>query len=199
MPIAIVTGPSCSGKSHLARRMAAKIPNLCAIISTDAYYRGDSNDFEDVSSIDFDALITDIKTVERGQWIYRRRYQMRGARNDLIESPIYKNAGDAPILEIVEGIFAPSPILVIVEGIFAHYVAPYFLHPYIYVCTPRFSERMPAKTAKPLSEFSRWLNDLRLDYSFCSSGDDIFLCDEKMPELTMLAPNLWEVAPMEIN
>lgn len=105
-----LTGPSGSGKSYLARHLAAKLNAL--VLSTDAYYhdlshislqrRAESN-FDNPIALDHELLIAHLSRLRRGEGV---------------EIPTYDFASHTRVAQ--SAIFGPAEI-VIIEGLFALY------------------------------------------------------------------------------
>lgn len=105
-----IAGPSGAGKSELARLLAARLPEPCALVSLDSYYRALTHlpfeervkcNFDHPDSLDWERIHGDVARISRGQ---------------AIDEPVYlfDKHSRAPETRRVE-----PAAFVIVEGLFA--------------------------------------------------------------------------------
>jgi uridine kinase len=106
-----IAGPSSSGKTELARQLAAKIPGT-AIVSLDSYYRGmEEIPLEERKKVNFDHP-------DSLDWELLHQHLVAIANGRAFEEPVYSFAGYARTAETRR--IEPSPYL-IVEGLFVLY------------------------------------------------------------------------------
>jgi uridine kinase len=106
-----IAGPSSSGKSELARQLAAKIPGT-SIVSLDSYYRGmEEIPLEERKKVNFDHP-------DSLDWELLHQHLVAIAGGRPFDEPVYSFAGYARTTDTRR--IEPSPFL-IVEGLFVLY------------------------------------------------------------------------------
>jgi uridine kinase len=106
-----VAGPSSSGKTELARQLAAKLPGT-AIVSLDSYYRGmEEIPLEERKKVNFDHP-------DSLDWELLHEHLAAIARGNAFDEPVYSFADYARTTKVRR--IEPSPYL-IVEGLFVLY------------------------------------------------------------------------------
>src|SRR5215471_3575030 len=106
-----VAGPSSSGKTELARQLAAKLPGT-AIVSLDSYYRGmEEIPLEERKKVNFDHP-------DSLDWELLHEHLAAIARGNAFDEPVYSFAGYARTAETRR--IEPSQYL-IVQGLFVLY------------------------------------------------------------------------------
>src|SRR5215471_17314863 len=106
-----IAGPSSSGKTELARQLAARIPGT-AIVSLDSYYRGmEEIPLEERKQVNFDHP-------DSLDWELLHQHLVAIAHGRAFEEPVYSFAGYARTDSTRR--IEPTPFL-IVEGLFVLY------------------------------------------------------------------------------
>src|SRR5215468_9189737 len=106
-----IAGPSSSGKTELARQLAARMPGT-AIASLDSYYRGmEEISLEERKKVNFDHP-------DSLDWELLHEHLMAIAAGRAFDEPVYSFAGYARTAETRR--IEPGPFL-IVEGLFVLY------------------------------------------------------------------------------
>jgi uridine kinase len=106
-----IAGPSSSGKTELARQLAARVPGT-AIVSLDSYYRGmEEIPLEQRKKVNFDHP-------DSLDWELLHQHLTAMAAGQAFEEPVYSFADYARTAETRS--IEPSPCL-IVEGLFVFY------------------------------------------------------------------------------